>query len=67
MSQAEGYTSTAKGLHWISGIIWIMAWVIGFVAVHWRDELNPAHFLTFLHSRDWPGCGNSKREGDHPG
>ncbi|HEN8727093.1 TPA: cytochrome b [Pseudomonas putida] len=49
MSQEEGYTSTAKGLHWISGIIWIVAWVIGFVAVHWRDELNPAHFLTLLH------------------
>ncbi|MBA1220598.1 cytochrome b [Pseudomonas fulva] len=49
MKQVKGYTSAAKGLHWISGIIWIVAWVIGFVAVHWRDELNPAHFLTFLH------------------
>lgn len=29
--------------------LWIGAWFIGITAVHWRDELNPHHELTFLH------------------
>lgn len=30
-------------------IIWIASWCIGFLATHWRDELNPEHDLTFWH------------------
>lgn len=44
-----GYTKTAMALHWGSAAIWLLAWGIGFVAVHWRDELNAGHGLTFLH------------------
>ncbi|OUL90004.1 cytochrome B [Paraburkholderia hospita] len=30
-------------------LIWIAAWIIGFIAVHFRDELNGHHQLTILH------------------
>lgn len=43
------YTATAKWLHWIIAAIWMLSWLIGIVAVHWRDELNPEHGLTILH------------------
>lgn len=43
------YTGTAKWLHWVVAAIWIGSWLIGIVAVHWRDELNPDHGLTILH------------------
>ncbi|WP_409488188.1 hypothetical protein ACK1U3_21320 [Pseudomonas promysalinigenes] len=32
-----------------TALIWICAWVVGIVAVHWREELNTHHVLTFLH------------------
>lgn len=46
---ADSYSSTAKWLHWIMAAMWIPSWIIGFIAVHWRDELNGDHQLTFLH------------------
>ncbi|GGL47379.1 cytochrome b561 [Pseudomonas brenneri] len=49
MTEAKSYTATAKWLHWGMALIWIVAWVVGIVAVHWRDEFNPQHQLTFLH------------------
>lgn len=47
--QPTVYTSTAKWLHWLIAAIWMLSWLIGIVAVHWRDELNPGHGLTILH------------------
>ncbi|GLK91251.1 cytochrome b [Pseudomonas turukhanskensis] len=44
-----GYTSTAKLLHWGMALIWLCSWVIGILATHWREELNPQHGLTFTH------------------
>ncbi|MBH3423410.1 MULTISPECIES: cytochrome b [Pseudomonas] len=49
MTEAKSYTATAKWLHWGMALIWIAAWLVGLVAVHWRDEFNPQHQLTFLH------------------
>jgi len=49
MAQVENYTPTAKWLHWVMAVIWIAAWVIGILATHWRDELNPHHEITDLH------------------
>lgn len=49
MTKAKSYTATAKWLHWGMALIWIAAWLVGIVAVHWRDEFNPQHQLTFLH------------------
>lgn len=49
MSNTESYTATAKCLHWGMALIWTAAWLIGIVAVHWRDEFNPQHQLTFVH------------------
>ncbi len=49
MTQTKSYTATAKWLHWGMALIWIAAWLVGIVAVHWRDEFNPQHQLTFLH------------------
>jgi cytochrome b561 len=52
MQQIEvgsNYTPTAKGFHWIMALIWIAAWIIGFVAVHGGESWNPNHSLTFLH------------------
>ncbi|AIG02093.1 cytochrome B561 [Pseudomonas fluorescens] len=49
MTEAKSYTSIAKWLHWSMALIWIGAWLVGIVAVHWRDEFNPQHQLTFLH------------------
>jgi cytochrome b561 len=45
----SSYHPGAKFQHWLMAAIWIGAWVIGFIAVHFRDELNPHHQLTFLH------------------
>ncbi len=49
MTKAKSYTATAKWLHWGMALIWIVAWGVGIAAVHWRDEFNPQHQLTFLH------------------
>ena len=46
-SSNSSYTSTAKLLHWLMGSIWIAVWIVGFLAVYFRDSLNPAHGLTF--------------------
>ncbi|EJM61983.1 cytochrome B561 [Pseudomonas sp. GM50] len=48
-SNTDGYTSTAKWLHWGMALVWICSWGLGILATHWRDELNPHHELTFLH------------------
>lgn len=46
---APGYHPLSKLQHWLMAAIWIAAWIIGFIAVHFRDALNPHHGLTFLH------------------
>ena len=48
-SNQHAYNPFAKFLHWLMAGIWIAAWLIGFAAVHLRDELNGHHQLTFLH------------------
>jgi cytochrome b561 len=47
--QTTSYNPLSKFQHWLMAVIWIAAWVIGFLAVHLRDELNGHHQLTFLH------------------
>lgn len=49
MAKEGSYTGTAKWLHWGMALIWLGAWVIGFVATHWRDEFNAHHELTYVH------------------
>lgn len=49
VSETDGYTGTAKWLHWGMALIWLGSWGVGILATHWRDELNPHHELTFLH------------------
>lgn len=46
---AQSYTSPAKFFHWSMGSIWIAVWVVGFLAVYFRDTLNPSHGLTYWH------------------
>jgi cytochrome b561 len=43
------YTTIAKWIHWGSAAVWIASWLMGFIAVHWREELNPHHGLTAWH------------------
>lgn len=43
------YTATAKWLHWSMAALWLAAWVLGVLAVYWRDTLNPHHGLTYWH------------------
>jgi cytochrome b561 len=31
------------------GAIWLGVWLAGFLAVHWREQLNPHHGLTVWH------------------
>lgn len=45
----HSYTSPAKFLHWSMGIIWLGVWVVGFLAVYFRETLNPSHGLTYWH------------------
>lgn len=48
--QAEhSYTVTAKILHWLMAVLWIVIWGVGFTAVHWREVYNHNFQLTFLH------------------
>ncbi|WP_095124637.1 cytochrome b [Pseudomonas sp. Irchel s3a12] len=47
--RSPSYTSTAKLLHWSMGSIWIGVWIVGALAVYFREELNPSHGLTFWH------------------
>jgi len=46
---AHAYNPVSKFQHWLMAGIWIAAWLIGFAAVHLREELNGHHQLTFLH------------------
>ncbi|NNG21981.1 cytochrome b [Telluria aromaticivorans] len=46
---AHGYHPLSKLQHWVMALIWIAAWIIGFIAVHFRDALNAHHELTILH------------------
>lgn len=43
------YTRTAQWLHWSMAAIWILSWVVGILATHWREALNPTHGLTIVH------------------
>ncbi|MCC2957578.1 cytochrome b [Massilia sp. IC2-477] len=45
----QGYHPVSKFQHWLMALIWIAAWIIGFVAVHFRDTLNAHHELTIVH------------------
>lgn len=45
----HGYHPLSKFQHWLMAMIWIAAWIIGFIAVHFRDALNAHHELTILH------------------
>jgi len=49
LNTRTSYTGTAKTVHWFMAILWIAIWVIGFVAVHWREVYNQHFQLTFLH------------------
>lgn len=48
-SKTSSYTSTAKLLHWLMASIWIAVWIVGALAVYFRDTLNPTHGLTYWH------------------
>jgi cytochrome b561 len=43
------YSSLAKFLNWLMAFIWIGSWIIGYLAVTWRTELNPGYILTDNH------------------
>lgn len=49
MSTTHHYHPFSKLLHWTMGVLWISAWFAGFMAVHFRDQLNPHHGLTIWH------------------
>lgn len=49
MQNSRKYTAPARLLHWLMAIIWIAVWLIGYIAVTWRDEMNPHHGLTIAH------------------
>lgn len=49
MSTASSYTGIAKLMHWLMGGIWIAVWIVGVLAVYFRDSLNPSHELTYWH------------------
>ena len=43
------YNSVAKLLHWSMALIWLSVWVIGYVGVTWREEVNQHHSWTIAH------------------
>ncbi|RYG89245.1 MAG: cytochrome b [Alphaproteobacteria bacterium] len=45
----QGYHPLSKFQHWLMALVWIAAWIIGFIAVHFRDVLNAHHELTKVH------------------
>ncbi|MFZ4835168.1 cytochrome b [Rouxiella sp. Mn2063] len=45
----ESYTPVAKLLHWVMAIIWLTAWVLGYLAVNWSDLLNPNFDIVDAH------------------
>lgn len=48
-SSPREYSSVAKLLHWTMALIWLSAWIIGYVGVTWREELNQNHGWTLAH------------------
>lgn len=46
---ASHYHPFSKFLHWTMGAIWLGVWVAGFLAVHFREQLNPHHGLSVWH------------------
>ena len=49
INTSQSYTGIAKLLHWLMAGIWIAVWVVGVLAVYFRESLNPNHVLTFWH------------------
>lgn len=49
MQRPSRYTRTAQWLHWSMAALWISSWILGLLATHWRETLNPHHGLTILH------------------
>lgn len=49
MGTHHQYHPVSKLLHWTMGIIWIGVWCAGFLAVHFREQLNPHHGLSLWH------------------
>lgn len=43
------FNGLAKLLHWSMAFVWLLVWVLGYVAVTWRDALNAHHELTIAH------------------
>lgn len=43
------YDPIVKTLHWTWAFTWIAVWIIGILAVYWRDALNSDHGLTIAH------------------
>jgi cytochrome b561 len=43
------YNSGVKFFHWLMGLLWLSVWVLGFLAVRFRENVNPHHELTFVH------------------
>lgn len=48
-STPREYSAVAKLLHWTMAIIWLSAWIIGYVGVTWREEINQNHGWTLAH------------------
>lgn len=49
MDRIISYTKTAKFLHWLMALIWILVWTMGMLAVYGRQTFNPEHGLTAFH------------------
>lgn len=49
MSAPHHYHPFSKLLHWTMGAIWLGVWLAGFLAVHFREQLNPHHGLSVWH------------------
>lgn len=49
MSAPHHYHPVSKFLHWTMGAIWLGVWLAGFLAVHFREQLNPHHGLSVWH------------------
>lgn len=49
MKPSHHYHPFSKLLHWSMGLLWIAAWIAGFLAVHLREQVNAHHGLTIWH------------------
>jgi cytochrome b561 len=49
MNPNNHYHPFSKFLHWTMGSIWLGVWILGFLAVHFREQLSPHHILTLWH------------------